>query len=364
MYSYNNPPPGNLGFSLVSVTYLLVITALSLSLVASMLIFHQSEKVAIYQNLARSSLKYEILQTLQNRELRGKKTCSCQFKGKQITRDRNKDGQLDGFSSLKSGCHSGAITVAKINQPIGAFVKVNSIRLADIKHVDTIQSFGGASSFGLGGVAEFREYSGNLVVNYGGPLVRPLASTEIPMYFTTNRSGYVQECGANENHTAEVRREINQIKLMMAQRDQYIQTFRSKIQGHRSASIANEADAKNPHPHNHKNDVAFHSHGSPPPTTSTGLASTNTNPSFCSRSEIGQFLPELGISQCKRIGAPPDCSQCSCVVKLLKGEKAVHGQGCVASTDTSGSPFADDEIAGLWEEKLTYKECTFEGYSC
>ena len=101
------------------------------------------------------------------------------------------------------------------------------------------------------------EYSGKLIVPLKGNLVRAIRPIEIPMYFVSDSSGQIQECGANEGHTAEIREERRRLMADLDTQDQEIKDLTETFNTHR-------------HQHTHP----FHRHFTPPPII---LASNNNN---------------------------------------------------------------------------------------
>lgn len=215
------------GFNLVSILVGTAIGGVVLTTVMSMIGLQQRETKAIQQQLAKISLKTQVLQTLSK-----EKNCTCQFKNKNIGNDRNKDGHLDGFNHFKRGCRPTSEIIARSGKPIGASVRINSVRVSEIKRGPTTQGFVDPSDSSRN-VQERIEYFGILTVTYQtSHLVRSLSPTEIPLYFVTNSSGVIQKCGANQQHAAKLRQEVRRLRNRMNARTQEINNLKNQTQAH------------------------------------------------------------------------------------------------------------------------------------
>ena len=199
--------------------------------------------------MAVATLKYQVLQTLQNKD-----KCSCQFT--QNIKSQTSEGHLTDFDNLRNGCNSGSEVIVENEKSLGSGVSVGLPKVSDISPIP------GSSD----------EYSGKLIVPLKGNLVRTLPSIEIPMYFASDSSGQIKECGANESHTAEIREERRQLMADLDTQDQEIKDLTETFNTHK-------------HPHTH----TYHRHFTPPPpilasnnggggstTTSTPTTTTST----------------------------------------------------------------------------------------
>ena len=184
--------------------------------------------------MAVATLKYQVLQTLQNKD-----KCSCQFT--QNIKSQTSEGHLTDFSTLRSSCDSGSEIIIENGRFLGSGVNVGSIKVSDVSNIP----------------GSTVEYSGKLIVPLKGNLVRAIRPIEIPMYFVSDSSGQIQECGANEGHTAEIREERRRLMADLDTQDQEIKDLTETFNTHR-------------HQHTHP----FHRHFTPPPII---LASNNNN---------------------------------------------------------------------------------------
>ena len=196
------------------------------------MINQQKEGRSIQQQMAVATLKYQVLQTLQNKD-----KCSCQFT--QNIKSQTSEGHLTDFSTLRNSCDSDSEIIIEDGRFLGSGVNVGSIKVFDVINIP------GSSV----------EYSGKLIVPLKGNLVRAIRPIEIPMYFVSDSSGQIQECGANEGHTAEIREERRRLMADLDTQDQEIKDLTEAFNTHK-------------HQHNHQ----YHRHFTPPPPI---LASNN-----------------------------------------------------------------------------------------
>ena len=181
--------------------------------------------------MAVATLKYQVLQTLQNKD-----KCSCQFT--QNIKSQTSEGHLTDFSTLRNSCDSGSEIIIEDGRFLGSGVSVGSIRVSDVS------SLPGSTV----------EYSGKLVVPLKGNLVRTIRPIEIPMYFVSDSSGQIQECGANEGHTAEIREERRRLMADLDTQDQEIKDL-----------------TENFNTHKHQHDHPHHYHFTPQPIASNNI---------------------------------------------------------------------------------------------
>ena len=224
----NNP----FGSTLVTALIVTALIGFSFTAIVSTMMNQQKEGRSIQQQMAVATLKYQVLQTLQNKD-----SCSCQFT--QNIKSQTSEGHLTDFSTLRSSCDSGSEIIIEDGRFLGSGVNVGSIKVSDVSNIP------GSSV----------EYSGKLIVPLKGNLVRAIRPIEIPMYFVSDSSGQIQECGANEGHTAEIREERRRLMADLDTQDQEIKDLTETFNTHK-------------HPHTHP----YHRHFTPPPPI---LASNN-----------------------------------------------------------------------------------------
>ena len=224
----NNP----FGSTLVTALIVTALIGFSFTAIVSTMMNQQKEGRSIQQQMAVATLKYQVLQTLQNKD-----NCSCQFT--QNIKSQTSEGHLTDFSTLRSSCDSGSEIIIEDGRFLGSGVNVGSIRVSDVSKIP----------------GSTVEYSGKLTVPLKGNLVRAILPIEIPMYFVSDSSGQIQECGANEGHTAEIREERRRLMADLDTQDQEIKDLTETFNTHR-------------HQHTHPD----HRHFTPPPPI---LASNN-----------------------------------------------------------------------------------------
>ena len=220
------------GSTLVTALIVTALIGFSFTAIVSQMINQQKEGRSIQQQMAVATLKYQVLQTLQNKD-----KCSCQFT--QNIKSQTSEDHLTDFSTLRNSCNSDSEIIIEDGRFLGSGVNVGSIKVSDVSKIP------GSSV----------EYSGKLIVPLKGNLVRAIRPIEIPMYFVSDSSGQIQECGANEGHTAEIREERRRLMADLDTQDQEIKDLTETFNTHR-------------HQHTHP----FHRHFTPPPII---LASNN-----------------------------------------------------------------------------------------
>ena len=221
----NNP----FGSTLVTALIVTALIGFSFTAIVSQMINQQKEGRSIQQQMAVATLKYQVLQTLQNKD-----NCSCQLM--QNIKSQTSEGHLTDFSTLRSSCDSSSEIIIEDGRFLGSGVSVGSIRVSDVSSIP----------------GSTVEYSGKLTVPLKGNLVRAILPVEIPMYFVSDSSGQIQECGANEGHTAEIREERRRLMADLDTQDQEIKDLIEVFDTHK-------------HQHAHPS----HRHFTPPPRIMT-----------------------------------------------------------------------------------------------
>ena len=97
-------------------------------------------------------------------------------------------------SGFKTGCDAHAKVIVKADREVGADVKIQTVKITDIKKNDRHDSR-----------LKRNSYSGILEVTYyKEPLVHPLRPIRVPLQLTTNDSGDLLECTGNTNYAVDM----------------------------------------------------------------------------------------------------------------------------------------------------------------
>ena len=135
------------GFSVVSSMVAAGLMGLAMLSLTSTLVVPKKETKYIDQQFVSASLKYSVLQALQNKWL-----CSCQFDFVDLSSYRADSGEVE-LKGLRESCMSNHKIVEK-GDKIGSGMKVKEIKLSDLLQVGSSDTYSGnlVISFDLGGL--------------------------------------------------------------------------------------------------------------------------------------------------------------------------------------------------------------------
>ena len=217
------------GFSLISVLISIGLFGMVISMVFSALSIQNKESKAIQQKLASASLKYRLLGILSDPS-----NCVCQFHSCSIQNKR-----CPSVPRLTNHCQLNPDIIARSGHPIGAGVKIKSMKVRDIEYVKDVDGYN-ANGFRDTG-QDKKEYSGTLAIHLDpSTIIRALRTIDIPLRFMVDTSYTIKECGASTQYTDLVNQWGGKLR---SERNQALNNLRNTLRNERTLAINNLGSA-------------------------------------------------------------------------------------------------------------------------